>query len=373
VSTDAESSQSETIPIKGLRLHSKQLKLNVNNYSAGIFTTVLAKSPVTKIKINGHTVCAMLDTGSVISIINESFAKEIGLKLKRWPNQQLITVDGRETKPKYFVQKVEIDISGNIYECDCVLMKALKPKVILGMDILRAAEVEIKFSKGKKTELVTRRSKPESVPKRKETSESKGKITVSKSNQDLADAKTPILSTSKRKPVVVTDNENKDPKAITKAIKTRTRKSGKELFSNILRVNNVSLGNGLEPHKLKAPKCSLGIRNSFLSNEKPKAIRLMNDIIIRPKSSQSVRIRKGRILNDKFNIKVMDSIGDKGLEIKGFAYSLNKEYQDLIIVNNGQRSRKLRANTKICSLEPIEINYGYGVIHRHKKKPPEFY
>jgi hypothetical protein len=105
--------------------------------------------------VNNEDVIALLDTGSNVSVINESFAEEQKLKLKRLPEIVVKAIDGCKLRPRFYAEGVKFEINDIIHYCDLLVIKHSKPNVILGMDMISSAKIDLFFSKN---EIVSRKS-----------------------------------------------------------------------------------------------------------------------------------------------------------------------------------------------------------------------
>jgi hypothetical protein len=121
------------------------------------------RSPKIMAKMFDIPIEPLIDTGAALTIINESFALKSKIKLMRWQEKTLRTIDGSITTPKYYAPDVCFEIVGVKYICDCIVLKGVKPDIIFGTDIISTAKMVIDLSNDK---IESQRSSQESRPQK---------------------------------------------------------------------------------------------------------------------------------------------------------------------------------------------------------------
>jgi hypothetical protein len=88
----------------------------------------------------------MLDTGCCNSAIDANLAKTIPGKLVPWPWGKLTGISGTDVTPKYAKLNVPIKFRDNELTLHFGVYENQTPKIILGMDFIRKADIFISAS-----------------------------------------------------------------------------------------------------------------------------------------------------------------------------------------------------------------------------------
>ena len=99
-------------------------------------------APILPILINGIKVRALFDTGGAITLISESLANYLRLRLSPWSRATIKGVAGN-VEPVGVSNKLRVVFMNTAVEMDVTVVAKLTPHVILGIDYLTSAEILI--------------------------------------------------------------------------------------------------------------------------------------------------------------------------------------------------------------------------------------
>ena len=99
--------------------------------------------PNARICVEGYVVQAAFDTGSNKSAINHNFKALLDNPTFQWKYGSCRNFDGSEHLPSELIQKVKVQFNNKEITIDLMVVKDLKPDVVLGMDFLTMADVDI--------------------------------------------------------------------------------------------------------------------------------------------------------------------------------------------------------------------------------------
>jgi len=100
--------------------------------------------PIINIEINKTEVKAILDTGSVISIISEEVFKKLNIPLHAWNIGELKVADGRKITPIGIV-RTNVFLAKTIVPLEMAVIKEINVPCILGADFNEEAGVTFDF------------------------------------------------------------------------------------------------------------------------------------------------------------------------------------------------------------------------------------
>ena len=123
------------------------IQVNCNASAATNRRVVVGSTYLLDVVVNGHEIPAVMDSGSVKTLISLDTADKCGLSLR--PCRKAVVGAGREELRVHGAANVTICVSGTVGEVTLeVLVADCTDQVLLGTDFLSAAEVSVDFSKG---------------------------------------------------------------------------------------------------------------------------------------------------------------------------------------------------------------------------------
>ena len=101
-------------------------------------TTDTSLSPYVTVKIEDLKVRALVDSGSQCTLVDESLCAQINRTKYRYEGPRLLTVSQEDITPEYVYPRLPITIGSQTFKVDTVVSRKMEPKLILGVDAMKA-------------------------------------------------------------------------------------------------------------------------------------------------------------------------------------------------------------------------------------------